>query len=131
MKTGFVIFAHGSAIESANDGVRQVARRFEAAGRFELVETAFLELGQPDLAAAVERLIQRGAGRVVVIPFFLTLGKHIQRDLPRIVEDLERLHAGVEIVVTPPLEDHPGLAEMLLDRARAALAEAGSRASPA
>ena len=121
MKTGIAIFAHGSAVESANEAVRMVVRQFETQGGFELVEPSFLELGKPDLPEAVAKLIGRGAGRVVVVPYFLTLGKHLQRDLPRIVGEIQSLHAGVEIRVTPPMDGHPSLAAILVDRAGEAL----------
>jgi sirohydrochlorin ferrochelatase len=121
MTTGVAIFAHGSAIESANESVRAVAAQFAAASGTELVEPCFLELGQPDLGEAVRRLIERGAGRVVVVPYFLTLGKHLQRDLPRIVEDISRIHPGVEISVTAPLDGHRAMVEALVDRAREAV----------
>jgi sirohydrochlorin ferrochelatase len=86
----------------------------------ELVETAFLELGQPDLRRAVERLVTLGADKIVVVPYFLTLGKHLQRDLPRIVEEIGGTHPRVEITVTPPLDGHPALAAILDDRVREA-----------
>ena len=49
--TGFILFAHGSRIESANQAVRDVAARMAASGQH-VAEPAFLELGQPDLAGA-------------------------------------------------------------------------------
>ena len=122
MREGIAIFAHGSAVESANEAVRATVREFSARSGVELVETSFLELGRPDLAGAVDRLIARGATRIAVIPYFLTLGKHLQRDLPRIVAEIERAHPRIEIAVTPPLDGHPGLAGILADRAREALA---------
>ena len=85
-KTGFAVFAHGSKVESANDAVRAVADQLAHDGGYDLVEAAFLELAEPDLNGAVDRLVARGATRVVVIPYFLTLGTHLQRDLPRLVE---------------------------------------------
>ena len=121
MKTGIAIFAHGSAIESANEAVREVVRQFEALGGFDLVEPSFLELGRPGLAEAVAALVSRGAGRIVVVPYFLTLGKHLQRDLPRIVGEIQSIHTSVEISVTPPLDGHPYLAAILADRASEAL----------
>jgi sirohydrochlorin ferrochelatase len=121
VKTGFAIFAHGSAVESANEAVREVVRQFEARGGFELVEPSFLELGRPDLAEAVAKLISRGAGRVIVVPYFLTLGKHLQRDLPRIVDEIRSIHKEVEIRVTPPMDGHPSLAGILMDRAAEAI----------
>lgn len=121
MKTGIAIFAHGSAMESANEAVREVVRQFETLGGYELVEPSFLELGKPDLAEAVARLIERGAGRIIVTPYFLTLGKHLQRDLPRIVSEIQSIHTSVEIHVTPPMDGHPSLAAILADRVDQAL----------
>lgn len=119
--TAIVIFAHGSSIESANEAVRRVAAGFAREGGFDLVEAAFLEQGRPDLAAAVDTAIAKGAARIVVVPYFLTLGMHLERDLPRIVEGLRRVHPGVEIRVAPPLDGHPALGEILKERVREAL----------
>ncbi len=120
MKVGFVVWAHGSRIESANDAVRSVASALARAGGFAHVEAAFLELGVPDLNGAVTRLAAAGVERVVVIPYFLTLGLHLERDLPRILGDISRSHSNLEITATPPLDGHPALVQVLLDRARAA-----------
>jgi sirohydrochlorin ferrochelatase len=119
--TGLVIFAHGSSVASANEAVAAVTARMAAEGGYELVETAYLELAQPDLREAVHRLAVRGAKRIIVIPYFLTLGIHLRRDLPRIVAELSGIHPGVDIEVTEPLDGHPALVNILLERAAAAL----------
>lgn len=117
-KAGYIVFAHGSSIESANEAVRAVAGELARAGGYDTVVAAFLEGGRPDLQTAVGELAARGVTRVVVIPYFLTLGLHLQRDLPRLTGEAARAHAGVEIEVTPPLDGHPAMVEALLDRAR-------------
>ena len=117
MSVGVVIFAHGSSVPSANDAVRAVADRVASLGRFDLVEAAFLEGGSPDLAGAVRRLVAGGATRILVVPYFLTLGLHLQRDLPRIVAVVSRIEPGVEIHVAPPLDGHPAMAQALVERA--------------
>ena len=118
MTTGIIVFAHGSRVESANQAVRDVAAELARAGGYDHVEAAFLELGQPDLNTAAARLAEAGADRIVVIPYFLTLGLHMERDLPRLVENISRTHNGLQIAVTPPLDGHPALIQALLDRAR-------------
>lgn len=118
--TGHVIFAHGSSIESANQAVRVVAEEAARAGGFALYEAAFLEGGRPTLAEAVASLAGRGASEIVVIPYFLTLGLHLQRDLPRLIRAVEAGTPGVPIRVTAPLDGHPGLSSILVDRAREA-----------
>ena len=117
--TGIVIFAHGSSVPSANDAVHAVARAAAQAGNFARVEAAFLE-ARPTLDDAVDRLAASGVARILVIPYFLTLGIHLQRDLPAIVQRIAAQHPGVEIAVTPPLDGHPALIGILLDRAREA-----------
>ena len=119
--TGFIVFAHGSRVEAANQAVRDVVAKMAVSGDHR-VEPAFLELGDPDLTGAAQRLAAGGVTRIVVIPYFLTLGTHMQRDLPRLVESVSRSLGGVHMEVTEPLDGHPGLLVALLDRAGAALA---------
>ena len=123
MSAGIVVFAHGSRVEPANEAVRAVARELGRAGGFEHVEAAFLELGEPDLPGAVARLAAAGVSRVVVIPYFVTPGLHLERDLPRIVDGILRTSKNLHLEVTPPLDGHPLMTQILLDRARAALAK--------
>jgi len=125
--TGFVVFAHGSRIEPANQAVRDTAARLARAGGFENVEAAFLELGAPDLNGAVTRLAERGVRRIVVLPYFLTLGLHLERDLPRLIETAAKAHPELEIRMTPPLDGHEALVTVLLDRARDASQDQNSR----
>ena len=82
------------------------------------MEAAFLEQGSPDLAEAVARLAARGASRILVVPYFLTLGLHLQRDLPRIVADIALTQPSVDIRVTPPLDGHPAMEHALIERAK-------------
>jgi sirohydrochlorin ferrochelatase len=117
--TGYVVFAHGSSVESANEAVRAATAQLRDRGGYQAVETAFLEGGRPDLRSAVEALSSRGADSIVVIPYFLTLGLHLQRDLPRLIREIENQHPGLRIGVTPPLDGHPAMIEALLDRAKA------------
>ena len=117
MTTAYIVFAHGSSIESANQAVRDVAAEMARRGGFEIVEAAFLEGGKPDLAAALESVADR-VSRVVVVPYFLTLGLHLQRDLPLLIRDVKAAHPGLVIEVTPPLDQHPAMVDALLDRAR-------------
>ena len=115
--TAYIVFAHGSSVESANQAVRSVAAEAAARGNWPLYAAAFLGGGTPDLAGAIDHVAARGAGRIVVIPYFLTLGLHLERDLPELVAALRRSHPDLEIEVTRPLDGHPGMVDAVVDRA--------------
>ena len=119
--TGLIVFAHGSTVEEANEGVRVLTAEVARRGGYAVVESAFLDCAEPTLSQAVDALAQRGATRILVVPFFLTLGIHLKRDLPGIVERLRSIHPGMTIEVTAPLEGHPGLVDMVIGRAEEAL----------
>jgi sirohydrochlorin ferrochelatase len=117
---GIIIFAHGSRIESANEAVRSAAAEVARQGGLPFVEAAFLELGKPDLEGAVLQLASQGVRSILVIPYFLTLGLHLERDLPRIAQDISNKYRELEIRLAPPLDGHPALVQVLLDRVRGA-----------
>ncbi len=119
--TGLIVFAHGSRVDAANDAVKRIAAVAARQAGVSLYRTAFLELADPTLAAAVAELAALGVKRIVVTPYFLTKGRHLVEDLPRLLEAAQRENPAVEIEASPPLDGHPALAGILADRARAML----------
>lgn len=117
MTTGIIVFAHGSRVESANEAVRKVASELARAGGFPQVEAAFLELGSPDLPGAAAKLVERGSQRIVVLPYFLTPGLHMERDLGPLIDSISNKYNNIEVVAAPSLDGHPALVHALLDRA--------------
>jgi sirohydrochlorin ferrochelatase len=107
-------------VASANAAVEEIASATAKAGGFQ-VEVGFLDPVRPTLDEAVESLIRNGVSRVLVVPYFLTLGLHLQRDLPVIVERIAGRHPALDIRVTPPLDGHEALLQIVLDRAAQAL----------
>ncbi len=100
---------------SANEAVCVIAREAARQGGWDLYETAFLEVF-PLLSDAIAKLAAAGAEEILVLPYFLTPGIHLQRDLPKIVSELEEKY-HFPIRVTPPLDGHPQLSRILVERA--------------
>lgn len=116
--TGIVLFAHGSRVDDANQGVRDLARQIQDAGPYQYIHAAFLELAQPDLGAAVAQAAEAGLRRVIIIPFFLTMGIHLRRDLPNLVAPMKQKFPQLEIQVGQSLEGHPLMVSIILGRVR-------------
>ena len=70
MKT-LIIAAHGSRKKESNLEVASLAARVseKAAGLFEKVEYAFLQIAEPLLEKKIDELVQKGAAEIVIFPF--------------------------------------------------------------
>jgi uroporphyrin-III C-methyltransferase len=117
-RRGVLVVGHGSRREEANEDVREAARRIAARGGFELTEAAFLEIEHPNVAAGFARLVERGARRVTVHPYFLSPGRHTRGDLPVEVREAAARHPGVTYRITEPLAAHRLVIEASVERIR-------------
>lgn len=124
---GLIVFAHGSRVVAANEAVHAVASEAARQAGIECYRTAFLELAAPNLEEAVAELAAEGIGRILVTPYFLTMGRHLVEDLPRLLEGARSEHPEVLLEASPPLDGHPGLPAILADRARSMLSGRSSR----
>ena len=111
----------GSRMIEANRAVEAVAREAAQKAGFKLWRAAFLELAEPDLASAARQLAREGAKRIVVTPYFLVMGVHLQKDLPRLLQAAGEGVPEVELISTPPLDGHPALAGIVAERAKKAV----------
>ena len=117
MPTGILVFAHGSRLEPANEAVRVVAAELKARVGIE-TRAAFLELGSPSLPEAALAMADCGITRVIVAPYFLTPGIHLDRDLPKLIAEIRQARPQLDVRVTGSLDSHPALAGILFDRVK-------------
>jgi sirohydrochlorin ferrochelatase len=120
MKTALLLIAHGSRQPEANDDLHTLADEMRYTGEYPLIEPAFLELAEPSIDTAARRCVAQGAERVILLPYFLAAGVHVNRDLQDARDRLSVEFPHVEFVLAQPLGPHPLLREIVLQRARAA-----------
>ena len=94
--TAVLLIAHGSRRQSANEDLHELASRLAALGTYPIVEACFLELSEPDIPTGGERCVSRGATCVLLIPYFLSAGVHLRRDLTTARDELRRLYPAVD-----------------------------------
>ena len=122
MKTALLLIAHGSRQAEANDDLLALAN--ELRGSYAIVKASFLELGEPTIEGAGGRCVAEGAERVILLPYFLSAGVHVRRDLQEHRDKLAKEFAGVQFVLAEPLGRHPLLREIVLQRAHESEPEA-------
>jgi len=114
--TAILIVDHGSRRAESNQLLHDAARRFQKQSGYTIVEPAHMELAEPSIRQAFDQCVSRGAGRIVVFPWFLSPGRHWTEDIPELVQEAATRHPCVEWLVTPPFGIHPGLMAAVNDR---------------
>lgn len=115
--TALLLIAHGSREPAANQDLHRLADELRITDRYAAVVPAFLELAEPDIDAGAVACVERGAERVVLVPYFLSAGVHVRRDLAAARERLAGRFSGVEFRLAEPLGPHPLLTEIVVQRA--------------
>lgn len=100
-----LIVAHGSRRAASNDEVRALTEQLRprAETEFGHVACAFLELAEPSIPDGLEQCLQAGAEEIVLLPYFLSAGRHVTQDIPNIVAEFIATQPGLDIRVAPYL----------------------------
>jgi sirohydrochlorin ferrochelatase len=111
-----LLVAHGSRREASNEEVRRLAGALaeQAGSRFGRVDCAFLEIAAPSIADGIEAAVRAGASEIVVLPYFLSAGRHVAEDIPLEVERKQVEHPNVRIRIGPYLGQAEHLIGILL-----------------
>lgn len=111
-----LVVAHGSRRAASNDEVRQLVEIMaaKAGTRFNMVVPAFLELATPSIPDGIENCIQAGANKVVVLPYFLSAGRHVAEDIPAEVEIKRQQYPHIPISIAAYLGSDEGVADLML-----------------
>jgi sirohydrochlorin ferrochelatase len=111
-----VLVDHGSRRSEANAQLEALAARVREREPGTLVATAHLEVEPPDIAEALAECARAGALDVVLLPWFLSPGRHTAEDIPRSVARACARHPGLRVRIGEPLGLDPRLVEVAMAR---------------
>lgn len=98
-----LIAAHGSRRESSNDELKalvaKVSSNLDMA--FDGVEVAFLEFASPSMESVLNGFFNANAKEVVVLPYFLSAGHHVVKDIPEAIDKVLRHWPDKKVTVLP------------------------------
>jgi len=116
MKAAILMMAHGSRIAEANDAAYQVAQMVQELTGFEIVEVSFRELHKPNIQSGIDACVAKGAERILLMPYFLFMGAHVQHDLPEEIAEAQKRYPELIMEMGGHLGVHWKLAELEAER---------------
>lgn len=111
-----VLVDHGSRRAEANAQLEALAERVREREPGTLVVTAHLELATPDIGEALAACASAGARDVVLLPWFLSPGRHTAEDIPRAVAAARERHPELRVRIGEPLGLDARLVDVALSR---------------
>lgn len=113
-----LLVAHGSRRDASNDEIRILAKQLKAMNHpFAEIDCAFLEIAKPSIQEALRRLIAIGAKDIVVLPYFLSAGRHVTTDIPEQVKQVKNQYPNVQIGIASHLGASEIIAKLVMQQA--------------
>jgi sirohydrochlorin cobaltochelatase len=110
-----LIISHGSRSAKTKEEVRELIAKLKPLTSVALIECAFLELESPLIPQGIELCVSRGATEIIILLNFLNSGRHVDVDIPGIVEESRKKFPAVTITITQPVGQHEGIAKLFAD----------------
>ena len=114
-----ILVGHGSKAPGFDTAMKKVALRLRVQKLYREVRCAFLEVSSPSIPEAIDECVRKGAAEIRVLPYFVLTGKHVTRDIPRIVAVAAGKYRGkARVVLCPYLGYHEKIVSVVRERLR-------------
>jgi sirohydrochlorin cobaltochelatase len=120
-ETGLLLVGHGTREAVGVEEFLQTAAQVAELAGATPVEPCFLEFAEPTIAEGFQRLVERSATRIVVVPVLLFAAGHARRDIPLAVAEVSSKFPHVEVTQAAHLGCHANLLELSSLRYQSAL----------
>jgi sirohydrochlorin cobaltochelatase len=101
-----IFFGHGARDLRWREPFDRLAALWQAQNPNTPVELAFLELMQPSLSGAIQKIIAQGIKDITVIPVFFGQGSHLRNDFPKILEECRIEFSDISLNATPAVGEN-------------------------
>jgi len=114
-----LLIAHGSRREESNFEIESLVKKIASfnAKEFDVVMPAFLEFATPSIVEAIQKCSDIGASSVTVLPYFLSAGVHITRDIPSEIAKASKNNRNLKINIANYFGSRDEIAEILIKTA--------------
>ncbi len=116
MRKGFLLIDHGSRRSQSNQQLEIMRELLQQRHPEIPCLAAHMEIAEPSIATAVHALIRTGVEHIHVLCYFLSNGRHISEDIPRLVKEALTPYPSCGYDIAQALGPDELLAELLLKR---------------
>ncbi len=105
-----VLVSHGSRLSKTKDEVWELIKNLKELVGISLIECAFLEIETPSIPDAIDLCVEKKATEIIILLNFLNAGRHVDYDIPQILDSARKKFPHIKIYMTQPIGQHPAIA---------------------
>jgi sirohydrochlorin ferrochelatase len=110
-----LLVSHGSRSPKTKEEITVLVNVLRQRFPSEIVEFAFLEIESPCIPEGIDRCISQGATEIVVTLNFLNAGRHVNEDIPSIVQASIKNHPQIKFTISKPIGQHAQIPNLFID----------------
>ena len=110
-----LLVSHGSRSPKTKEEITRLAAILRQRFPGVLVAYAFLEIESPSIPEGIDQCVAQGAQSVVVTLNFLNSGRHVDQDIPAIVQASEKKYPHIRFSISKPVGQHTQIPDLFVD----------------
>ena len=110
-----LLVSHGSHSSQTREEVLVLVNILRQLVPEHIVDFAFLEINQPTISEGIDSCVSKGADHIIVTLNFLNAGRHVNEDIPKIVQAARQKYPQVKISISQPIGQHPKIPGLFID----------------
>ena len=110
-----LLVSHGSYSPKTKQEVALMVDELKASTGIKIFEYAFMEIEKPDIPTGIDICIEKGAKEVLVLLNFLNSGRHVEKDIPAIVQGSKDKYPQIKISISQPVGQHQKIKDLFID----------------
>lgn len=107
-----ILLAHGSSDQRWCETFEALAE--PTLNSIEGARIAYMELAEPSMETVIREGVAHGSTDFIIVPLFLAAGRHLRKDVPAMIKEIEASH-GARIQLAPPIGENPLLGKAIRD----------------
>ncbi|MGV8144269.1 MAG: sirohydrochlorin nickelochelatase [Methanothermobacter sp.] len=128
-ETGVILVGHGSRLPYGKEVLTEMAEIYKEDSQYP-VEIGFMNMNEPSIPAAINKLAEKGVTKIIVTPVFIAHGVHTKQDIPHILglddgkepshhhhdEEHEDIKFNGQIIYTEPIGADSRIVDIVKER---------------
>jgi len=110
-----LLISHGSRLPQTETEIQGFVKKLRLQSNISIFEYAFLEITKPTIPEGIDICVEKGATEIIILLNFLNAGKHVDEDIPQIVDTARNEYPDIKFHITKPIGQYDQITKIYLD----------------